>query len=75
MEVQRRSAERFTAVCAELLGVQPTDLLPGLVVASTMAAVNSAWKAWAYGEAGGDLRGLVEHALDVLDEGMREALA
>jgi len=75
MEVQSRSAERFTAICAELLGVEPTDLLPGLVVATTMAAVTSAWKAWAYGEAGGDLRELVERALDVLDEGRRTALA
>jgi AcrR family transcriptional regulator len=75
MEVQRRSAERFTAICAELLGVEPTDLLPGLVVATTMAAVTSAWKVWAYGEAEADLRELVERALDVLDEGRRTALA
>jgi AcrR family transcriptional regulator len=75
MEVQSRSAQRFTAIFAELLGAEPTDLLPGLVVATTMAAVNSAWKAWAYGEAGGDLRELVERALDVLDEGLGSALA
>ena len=75
MEVQGRSAERFTAICAELLGVDRTDLLPGLVVATTRAAVTSAWKAWAYGVAGGDLPALVERALDVLDDGLRKALA
>jgi AcrR family transcriptional regulator len=76
MEVQRRSAERFTAIFADLLGVDPrTDLRPGLVVATAMAAVNSAWRAWACGEAGGDLRELIGCALDVLDEGLRAALA
>ena len=75
MEIQAASTERYTAICADLLGVEPRkDLLPGLVVDATVAAVNSAWGAWADGEAGGDLRELVERALDVLDDGLRAAL-
>ena len=75
MKIQAASTERYTAICADLLGVDPRkDLLPGLVVNATVAAVNSAWGAWADGEAGGDLRELVERALDVLDDGLRAAL-
>lgn len=76
MKIQAAWTERYTAICADLLGVDPRkDILPSLVVNATVAAVNSAWGAWAYGEAGGDLRELVEHALDVLDDGLRAALA
>jgi AcrR family transcriptional regulator len=70
-KTQNEAAESFTKILAEQLGLDPqSDLRPRLVVSAAFAAVGSAWTAWATGEAGGDLRALVNEAFDLLDAGL-----
>ena len=70
-KTQNEAAEIFTRILAEQLGVDPhTDLRPRLVVSAAFAAVGTAWTAWVNGEAGGDLRALVEEAFDLVDAGL-----
>jgi AcrR family transcriptional regulator len=68
---QNEAAEIFTKILAEQLGLDPgIDLRPRLIVSAAFAAVGSAWTAWVNGEAGGDLRSLVNEAFDLIDAGL-----
>jgi AcrR family transcriptional regulator len=76
MQLQAATADRFTRILADGMGVDPrTDLRPRLVVAGAYAAVNTAWRAWHEDEGGRDLRTIVAEALDLLETGIGAALA
>jgi AcrR family transcriptional regulator len=67
---QAEHTERFAALLAERLGLDPTtDLRPRLAVAMTMAAVNAAWSAWLSSDRS-DLISLADQAHDVVDTGL-----
>jgi AcrR family transcriptional regulator len=75
MTTQAATADRFTRLLADELGVDPrSDVRPRLVVAAAFAAVNTAWNAWLGDRPGRDLRDLVNEAFDILDDGLRTAL-
>ena len=75
MKTQAATADRFTRLLADELGVDAeTDFRPRLVVAAAYAAVNSSWNAWLGDESGRDLRDLVDEAFDLLDAGLATAL-
>jgi AcrR family transcriptional regulator len=73
-EIQEQPTEVWTQAIAEQLGVdEQRDLRPRLFASSCLAAVDAAYGAWLAEGAQADLRSLVNHAFDVLDEGFARA--
>jgi hypothetical protein len=67
---QAEHIDRFTALLAERLRVDPVrDMRPRLVVSTSMAAATAAWSAW-LAQPRSDLLALVTLAHDLLDEGL-----
>jgi AcrR family transcriptional regulator len=73
LRMQAENIDRFTGLLAEQAGVDPQrDMRPRLVVSAAFAAVNAATNLWLAGGATGDLRALIDEALDVFDDGLAE---
>ena len=61
---------------AERLGVDPAvDLRPGVVSATTLAAMRVAFQTWLTSGAKGDLIAMTAEALDLLDGGLQQVHA
>jgi AcrR family transcriptional regulator len=72
--LQRNWETSVTAMLAERMGVDPaTDLRPGTVAATTMAAMRVATANWLAGGGQDDLPAIVAAALDLLDGGLQAA--
>jgi AcrR family transcriptional regulator len=73
---QTDSMATFTKLIADRMGVDPAgDLRPGIAVGVAYAGVNSAWSMWLAAGADGDLAALINEAFDILDTGLKKALA
>jgi AcrR family transcriptional regulator len=76
LRLQTTSMETFTKLIAARMGVDPVfDLRPGLGVGMAYAAVNNAWSVWTARDSEGDIRDLINEAFDVIDDGLKKALA
>jgi len=74
--LQRNWETSVTAMLAERMGVDPAkDLRPGVVAATTMAAMRVATVNWLAGGGQGDLPAIVAASLDLLDGGLQAAAA
>ena len=74
--LQRNWETSVTAMLAGRMGVDPAeDLRPGVVAATTMAAMRVATVNWLAGGGEGDLPGIVAASLDLLDGGLQAAAA
>ena len=72
--LQRNWETGVTAMLADRMGVDPAeDLRPGVVAATTMAAMRIATANWLVGGGHGDLPAIVAAALDLLDGGLQAA--
>jgi hypothetical protein len=72
--LQRNWETAVTVMLAQRMGVEPTkDLRPGVVAATTMAAMRMATNNWLSGGGEGDLPAIVADALDFLDGGLQAA--
>src|SRR5688572_19782372 len=72
--LQRNWETAVTAMLAERTGVDPAkDLRPGVVAATTMAAMRVATANWLAGGGQGDLPAIAAAALDLLDGGLQAA--
>lgn len=72
--LQRNWETAVTAMLAGRMGVDPAkDLRPGVVAATTMAAMRMATNNWLSGGGEGDLPSIVADALDLLDGGLQAA--
>ena len=72
--LQRNWETSVTDMLAGRMGVDPTqDLRPGVVAATTMAAMRVATANWLAGGGKGDLLVIVAEALDLLDGGLQAA--
>lgn len=72
--LQRNWETAVTGMLAQRMGVEPTkDLRPGVVAATTMAAMRMATNNWLSGGGEGDLPAIVADALDLLDGGLQAA--
>ena len=72
--LQRNWETAVTAMLAARMGVDPgKDLRPGVVAATTMAAMRVATANWLAGAGQGDLVAIVAAALDLLDGGLQAA--
>lgn len=72
--LQRNWETAVTAMLAARMGVDPAkDLRPGVVAATTMAAMRVATANWLSGGGQGDLAAIVATALDLLDGGLQAA--
>jgi AcrR family transcriptional regulator len=70
---QRAWEQALTDLVAARLGVDPAgDLRPGVVAATTLAAMRVAWAAWLAGGGEAHLPTLVAEALDLLDGGLQQ---
>jgi AcrR family transcriptional regulator len=76
LRLQTTSMETFTNLIARRMGVDPVaDVRPGLAVGMAYAAVNRAWSTWTARGSAGDIRDLINEVFDVLDGGLKKALA
>jgi AcrR family transcriptional regulator len=76
LRLQTSSMETFTKLIAARMGVDPvSDLRPALGVGMAYSAVNNAWSVWTARGSDGDIRDLVNEAFDVIDGGLKKALA
>jgi AcrR family transcriptional regulator len=74
--LQRNWESAVTAMLAERMKVDPTrDLRPGVVAATTMAAMRIAIAKWLAGDGKDDLPTIVAASLDLLDGGLQAAAA
>jgi len=74
--LQRNWETAVTEMLAARMGVDPArDLRPGVVAATTMAAMRVATANWLAGGGQGDLPAIVATALDLLDGGLQAAAA
>ena len=74
--LQRNWETAVTAMLAERMKVEPSeDLRPGVVAATTMAAMRIATANWLAGGGQEDLPAIVEASLDLLDGGLQAAAA
>ena len=74
--LQRNWETAVTDMLAARMGVDATeDLRPGVVAATTMAAMRVATANWLAGGGKGDLPAIVAAALDLLDGGLQAAAA
>ena len=72
--LQRNWETAVTEMLAARMGVDPArDLRPGVVAATTMAAMRVATGNWLAGGGRGDLSAIVAAALDLLDGGLQAA--
>ena len=72
--LQRNWETAVTAMLAERMKVEPAeDLRPGVVAATTMAAMRIATANWLAGGGQEDLTAIVEASLDLLDGGLQAA--
>src|SRR5438270_2050549 len=72
--LQRNWETSVTEMLAERMGVDPAaDLRPGVVAATTMAAMRVATANWLAGGGHADLPVIVDSALDLLDGGLQAA--
>ena len=72
--LQRNWETAVTEMLAARMGVDPAkDLRPGVVAATTMAAMRVATANWLAGGGQGDLPVIVAEALDLLDGGLQAA--
>ncbi|MEW6477027.1 MAG: TetR family transcriptional regulator [Actinomycetota bacterium] len=72
--LQRNWEASVTAMLAERMGVDPAkDLRPGVVAATTMAAMRVATVNWLAGGGKEDLPAIVAASLDLLDGGLQAA--
>ena len=72
--LQRNWETGVTVMLADRMGVDPAeDLRPGVVAATTMAAMRIATANWLAGGGDGDLPAIVAAALDLLDGGLQAA--
>jgi AcrR family transcriptional regulator len=72
--LQRNWETSVTAMLAARMGVDPAeDLRPGVVAATTMAAMRIATANWLAGGGHDDLPKIVANALDLLDGGLQAA--
>ena len=72
--LQRNWESAVTAMLAERMKVEPAeDLRPGVVAATTMAAMRVATANWLAGGGKGDLPAIVAASLDLLDGGLQAA--
>jgi AcrR family transcriptional regulator len=72
--LQRNWETSVTAMLAERMGVDPgKDLRPGVVAATTMAAMRIATVNWLANGGKGDLPAIVAASLDLLDGGLQAA--
>ena len=72
--LQRNWESSVTAMLAGRMGVDPAkDLRPGVVAATTMAAMRVATANWLAGGGKGDLPAIVADSLDLLDGGLQAA--
>jgi len=72
--LQRNWETSVTEMLAARMGVDPAqDLRPGVVAATTMAAMRVATANWLAGGGQGDLPAIVADALDLLDGGLQAA--
>jgi AcrR family transcriptional regulator len=72
--LQRNWETEVTAMLADRMGVDPAeDLRPGVVAATTMAAMRVAIANWLAGGGEGDLPAIVAAGLDLLDGGLQAA--
>jgi AcrR family transcriptional regulator len=72
--LQRNWEAAVTAMLAERMGVDPAkDLRPGVVAATTMAAMRIATANWLAVGGHGDLPAIVAASLDLLDGGLQAA--
>ena len=70
---QKAWEEAMQAMVAERLAVDPTvDLRPGVVSATTLAALRVAFTNWLTAGATGDLIAMTAEALDLLDGGLQQ---
>src|SRR5581483_4686055 len=70
---QKTWEEAMQAMVAERLGVDPAvDLRPGVVSATTLAAMRVAFQNWLSAGAKGDLIAMTAEALDLLDGGLQQ---
>lgn len=70
---QKLWEEAMQEMVAERLGVDPvTDLRPGVVSATTLAAMRVAFTNWLSSGCDGDLIALTTEALDLLDGGLQQ---
>jgi hypothetical protein len=74
--LQRNWETGVTGMLADRMGVDPAeDLRPGVVAATTMAAMRVATVNWLAGGGKGDLPAIVAASLDLLDGGLQAAAA
>ena len=72
--LQRNWEAAVTGMLAQRMGVDPAkDLRPGVVAATTMAAMRMATTNWLAAGGEGDLPAIVAEALDLLDGGLQAA--
>jgi AcrR family transcriptional regulator len=72
--LQRNWETAVTAMLAARMDVNPAkDLRPGVVAATTMAAMRVATASWLAGGGHGDVMDIVASALDLLDGGLQAA--
>jgi AcrR family transcriptional regulator len=70
---QKTWEEAMQEMVAERLGVDPAvDLRPGVVSATTLAAMRVAFQTWLSSGANGDLIAMTAEALDLLDGGLQQ---
>ncbi|HYH50430.1 MAG TPA: TetR family transcriptional regulator [Acidimicrobiia bacterium] len=70
--LQRNWETAVTGMLAQRMGADPAkDLRPGVVAATTMAAMRMATNNWLTGGGEGDLPAIVADALDLLDGGLQ----
>ena len=75
MGSQRTWEQAMTEMVAERLGVDPlVDLRPGVIASATLASLRTAISLWVSADGGGDLRGMVTEALDLLDGGLQKGV-
>lgn len=73
---QKAWEEAMQAMVADRLGVDPvTDLRPGVVSATALAAMRVAFTIWLTAGATGDLIAMTAEALDLLDGGLQQVHA
>jgi AcrR family transcriptional regulator len=74
--LQRNWETAVTDMLSVRMGVDPTkDLRPGVVAATTMAAMRVATANWLAADGQGDVLAIVAEALDLLDGGLQAAAA
>lgn len=74
--LQRNWETAVTGMLAQRMGADPAkDLRPGVVAATTMAAMRMATNNWLTGGGEGDLPAIVADALDLLDGGLQTVSA